>query len=141
MAFAVRPTQHVSDSGKQGLYAGNAEGNVAMQDRAVSRSSEWRQQIQAVDAATLQHLREAIAGGFDEERFGACIGFGNLKRSVQRPPVGKHICPDKHMQLANQYIRAAPQRLGRNLLPVASPGQKMQQRVCHRGRLVCMQIP
>lgn len=52
----------------------------------MSRSSEWRQQIQAVDAATLQHLRGAVAGAFDEERFGACIGFGNLKRSAHRGP-------------------------------------------------------
>jgi hypothetical protein len=51
-----------------------------MQDRAVARSSEWRAQIQAVDAATLAHLRQQVAGGFDEERFGACIGFSNLKR-------------------------------------------------------------
>ena len=51
---------------------------LLIQDRAVSRSSEWREQIQVVDRATLQHLREHIAGGFDEERFGACIGFGNL---------------------------------------------------------------
>ena len=50
------------------------------QDRAVAKSSEWRTEIQAVDRETLQHLRQNIVGGFDEERFGACVGFGNLKR-------------------------------------------------------------
>ena len=51
-----------------------------LQDRAIARSAEWRTAIQAVDAETLGHLRERVAGGFDEERFGACIGFSKLKR-------------------------------------------------------------
>ena len=46
----------------------------------MAKSSEWRTEIQAVDRETLQHLRQNIVGGFDEERFGACVGFGNLKR-------------------------------------------------------------
>jgi len=43
-------------------------------------SAQWRTQIQAVDRDTLQHLRTHISGGFDEERYGASIGFSNLKR-------------------------------------------------------------
>jgi hypothetical protein len=50
------------------------------QERAISNSSEWRAQIQAVDKDCLLCLREQIIGGFDEERFGSCIGFSNLKR-------------------------------------------------------------
>lgn len=35
---------------------------------------------QEVDSSVKKHLRESIAGGFDEERFGTRIGFGNLRR-------------------------------------------------------------
>ena len=49
------------------------------QDRNVSSSSEWRRGIQEVDAAILDHMRTGINGGFDEERFGQHVGFGNLK--------------------------------------------------------------
>ena len=51
-----------------------------LQERALSSSSEWRSQIQAVDREVLSHLQHNIAGGFDQERFGPSIGFGNLKR-------------------------------------------------------------
>lgn len=43
-------------------------------------SAEWRRAIQEVDGSVKQHLRGVIEGGFDEERFGARIGFGNLRR-------------------------------------------------------------
>lgn len=35
-----------------------------------------------VDVSILQHMRDNIKGGFDEERHGPRIGFGNLKRYV-----------------------------------------------------------
>lgn len=44
-------------------------------------SADWRRAIQEVDGGVKQHLRQSITGGFDEERFGARIGFGNLRRS------------------------------------------------------------
>ncbi len=53
---------------------------LVVQDRAMVPSEEWRRQIQQVDAGVLHHLRTEVAGGFDEERFGARIGFGNLKQ-------------------------------------------------------------
>lgn len=53
---------------------------TAPQDRNASTSAEWRRQIQDVDASVRRHLRENINGGFDEERFGSRIGFGNLRR-------------------------------------------------------------
>jgi len=33
-----------------------------------------------VDRSVFTQLREGIKGGFDEDRFGSRIGFGNLKR-------------------------------------------------------------
>lgn len=51
-----------------------------VQDRTATTSAEWRKQIQEVDKSIRQHLREKINGGFDEERFGSRVGFGNLRR-------------------------------------------------------------
>ena len=53
-----------------------------LQDRNLTASSEWRQAIQQVDSAVLGHLRNEVAGGFDEEQFGNRIGFANLKLYV-----------------------------------------------------------
>ena len=49
---------------------------------ATSTSADWRRAIQEVDAGVKQHLREGVAGGFDEERFGTRVGFGNLRRQA-----------------------------------------------------------
>ena len=49
-------------------------------DRQVQSSADWRRQMQEVDVSVLRQLREGIKGGFDEERFGARIGFANLKK-------------------------------------------------------------
>eukprot|EP00877_Chromochloris_zofingiensis_P001237 jgi/Chrzof1/11113/Cz05g24080.t1 len=64
-------------------------------DRAAQSSAEWRQQMQAVDSSVFQHLREGIKGGFDEERYAARVGFGNLKRFLEE-------------ELARRYREAAP---------------------------------
>ena len=45
-------------------------------------SAEWRRSIQEVDARVLKTLSEGIEGGFDAERFGSRVGFGNLRRCV-----------------------------------------------------------
>lgn len=37
-----------------------------------------------VDVSILQHMRDNIKGGFDEERHASRVGFGNLKRWVGR---------------------------------------------------------
>jgi hypothetical protein len=42
-------------------------------------SKEWRHQIQEVDSEVYKTLKHGITGGFDEEKFGNRIGFGNLK--------------------------------------------------------------
>ena len=52
---------------------------LPIQDRSLTASGEWRQAIQQVDSAVLNHLRTEVAGGFDEEQFGNRIGFANLK--------------------------------------------------------------
>jgi hypothetical protein len=48
-------------------------------DRATSSNEEYRRQISVVDVDILKQLRENVAGGFDEERFGSHVGFGNLR--------------------------------------------------------------
>lgn len=48
-------------------------------DRATSSNEDYRRQISVVDSEVLRQLRENVAGGFDEERFGNYVGFGNLK--------------------------------------------------------------
>ena len=58
---------------------------MSWQERAISSSAAWRASIADVDGAMLRCLREQVAGGFDEERFGARIGFGNLKRCAALP--------------------------------------------------------
>ena len=48
-------------------------------DRATTTNEDYRRQIAVVDTDILKQLRENVAGGFDEERFGNHVGFGNLK--------------------------------------------------------------
>ena len=52
------------------------------QDRQLQTSAERRKQMADVDRSVFTQLREGIKGGFDEDRFGSRIGFGNLKRWV-----------------------------------------------------------
>ena len=49
---------------------------------ATSTSADWRRAIQEVEAGVKQHLRDGVAGGFDEERFATRVGFGNLRRQA-----------------------------------------------------------
>jgi len=62
-----------------------------LQDRAVMSNKEWRHQIQEVDTEVYRTLRNGITGGFDEEKFGNRIGFGNLKGYPTPPPTHTHI--------------------------------------------------
>lgn len=64
-------------------------------ERNIQTSAEWRQQMGLVDVSILQHMRDDIKGGFDEERHGPRIGFGNLKRFLED-------------ELARRYRDAAP---------------------------------
>ncbi|KAL6769118.1 hypothetical protein ACKKBF_B17545 [Auxenochlorella protothecoides x Auxenochlorella symbiontica] len=65
---------------------------------AVGCAGEWRASIQGVDAEVLRGLREGVAGGFDEERFGARVGFAALRRFLEA-------------ELARRYRAAAPATL------------------------------
>lgn len=58
----------------------NQHTNLIKKDRTAVSSSEWRAQIQAIDTRVKEHLRTKIVGGFNEEQFGAHIGFANLRR-------------------------------------------------------------
>ena len=53
---------------------------LVLQERNIQTSAEWRQQMGDVDVGILEHMRTNIKGGFDEEKHGPRIGFGNLKR-------------------------------------------------------------
>ncbi|GBF90887.1 hypothetical protein Rsub_03742 [Raphidocelis subcapitata] len=67
-------------------------------DRQLQSSAEWRKQMADVDRSVFSQLREGIKGGFDEDRFGSRIGFGNLKRFLEE-------------ELARRYREAAPATL------------------------------
>ncbi|KAI8477346.1 MAG: P-loop containing nucleoside triphosphate hydrolase protein [Monoraphidium minutum] len=67
-------------------------------DRQLQGSAEWRSQMADVDRTVFGHLREGVKGGFDEDRFGSRIGFGNLKRFLEE-------------ELARRYREAAPATL------------------------------
>ncbi|CAI5974423.1 unnamed protein product [Closterium sp. NIES-65] len=49
----------------------------------VQESAQLRRQIAEVDAAVLHFLRTEVAGGFDERRYGAQIGFAKLKAFLE----------------------------------------------------------
>ena len=53
-------------------------------DRSIQSNTDFRKQISAVDADILRQLRETVSGGFDEERFGNQVGFGNLRRFLEQ---------------------------------------------------------
>ena len=67
-------------------------------EKTHTASADWRSAIQVVDADIKRHLRTAIDGGLDEERFGNRIGFGNLKKYLED-------------ELAKRYRDAAPATL------------------------------
>jgi hypothetical protein len=48
-------------------------------ERTVCTNEDFRRQIAVVDTEILRQLREKVSGGFDEEKFGNHVGFGNLR--------------------------------------------------------------
>lgn len=48
-------------------------------DRVTIANEDYRRKILDVDTEILKQLRENVAGGFDEERFGNYVGFGKLR--------------------------------------------------------------
>ncbi|XP_010273938.1 PREDICTED: dynamin-related protein 5A-like [Nelumbo nucifera] len=67
-------------------------------DRGMVTNEEFRRQISQVDNEVLQHMRENINGGFDEEKFRPFIGFGCLKEYLES-------------ELQKRYKEAAPATL------------------------------
>ena len=84
-----------------------------LQERALSSSGEWRSQIQAVDRDVLHQLQHNIAGGFDQDRFGPCIGFGNLKRLPPAPALPN---PQSHASHIASEVRPESGALQRSLM-------------------------
>ena len=64
-------------------------------DRGTITNEEFRRQISMVDKDILRQLRDNIKGGFDEEKFGAFIGFTHLKEFLES-------------ELQRRYKEAAP---------------------------------
>lgn len=74
---------------------------AVLQERNIQTSAEWRQQMGDVDVSILEHMRSNIKGGFDEDKHGPRIGFGNLKRSVaHQPPMRLALCSEHATMLA-----------------------------------------
>lgn len=67
-------------------------------DRGTVSNEEFRRQISQVDTEVLRHLRENVAGGFDEDKFGSFVGFNNLKQFLE-------------LELQKRYKEAAPATL------------------------------
>ncbi|VYS48950.1 unnamed protein product [Arabidopsis thaliana] len=67
-------------------------------DRSTISNDEFRRQISQVDTEVIRHLREGVKGGFDEEKFRSCIGFGSLRDFLES-------------ELQKRYKEAAPATL------------------------------
>ena len=61
-------------------------------ERNITSNSDFRRQIAAVDADIMQQLTQGVAGGFDEDRFGPQIGFGNLRRFLETELQKRCVC-------------------------------------------------
>jgi hypothetical protein len=52
-------------------------------DRGTISNEEFRRQICQVDIDVLRHLRDNVKGGFNEEKYGLCIGFSCLRKYLE----------------------------------------------------------
>lgn len=67
-------------------------------DRSIVSNDEFRRQISQVDTEVIRHLRDAVKGGFDEEKYRSCIGFDCLRDYLES-------------ELQKKYKEAAPATL------------------------------
>ncbi|XP_057790233.1 dynamin-related protein 5A-like isoform X2 [Salvia miltiorrhiza] len=67
-------------------------------DRTTVSNDEFRRKISQVDAEVIHHLRDAVKGGFDEDKYGSYIGFGCLRDYLES-------------ELQKRYKEAAPTTL------------------------------
>lgn len=79
----------------------------------MTSSAEWRTNIQDVDVTVLEFLKTRVNGGFDEKKYGARVGFGNLKRQLLLSSVNSQYnhCRFLEAELAKRYKDAAPSTL------------------------------
>lgn len=67
-------------------------------DRSIVSNDEFRRQISQVDTEVMHHLRDAVNGGFDEDKYRSYIGFGCLRDYLES-------------ELQKRYKEAAPATL------------------------------
>ncbi|KAL3682881.1 hypothetical protein R1sor_000903 [Riccia sorocarpa] len=67
-------------------------------ERATIANDEFRRAIAKVDNEVIRHLRENVAGGYDEDQFGDHIGFANLRKFLEA-------------ELQRRYKQSAPATL------------------------------
>lgn len=67
-------------------------------DRSVVSNDEFRRKISQVDTEVIHHLRDAVKGGFDEDKYRSYIGFGCLREYLES-------------ELQKRYKEAAPTTL------------------------------
>ncbi|CAI5479439.1 unnamed protein product [Closterium sp. Yama58-4] len=106
-----KSTAGAGTTGSTGRDGGASEG--------VQESAQLRRQIAEVDAAVLQFLRTEVAGGFDERKYGAQIGFAKLKAFLED-------------ELQRRYSAAAPAvlaQLERRCADVAEQVACVEQRL------------
>ncbi len=92
-----------------------------------------------VDASVFAHLRDAIKGGFDEERFGSRIGFGNLKRFLEEE-LARRCCHHTSTDPPASSCRCCPlQRFAWLLLQPLDfeYRRKMKLALMHTGMMHC----
>lgn len=67
-------------------------------DKSIVSNDEFRRKISQVDTEVIHHLRDAVKGGFDEEKYRSHIGFGCLRDYLES-------------ELQKRYKEAAPSTL------------------------------
>ncbi|KAH6781047.1 Dynamin related protein 5A [Perilla frutescens var. hirtella] len=67
-------------------------------DRSIVSNDEFRRQISQVDTEVIRHLRDAVNGGFDEDKYRSHIGFGCVRDYLES-------------ELQKKYKEAAPATL------------------------------
>ncbi|KAL1556491.1 Dynamin-related protein 5A [Salvia divinorum] len=67
-------------------------------DKSIVSNDEFRRKISQVDTEVIHHLRDAVKGGFDEDKYRSRIGFGCLRDYLES-------------ELQKRYKEAAPTTL------------------------------
>ena len=76
-------------------------------DKKYNSNSHFRERIQQVDTEVLHFLNTNVRGGFDEERFGDRIGFGQLKLFLEGELQRRYAAAVPHTSAMLQKRKAA----------------------------------